>query len=452
MKVTAESDAADGRSSELSEVDRLLAELEHFGVKLGLDRMRALLGELGNPEEKTPTILVAGTNGKGSTAALLTSILTAASYRTGLFTSPHLERVEERIRINGAAVGSDRLAAELKRVIAAAEAVASEPITYFEVLTAAAFCLFESLEIDLAVFEVGLGGRLDATNVGDPVLSIITGIGFDHQRQLGGTLALIAAEKAGVLRPQRPALTFVSAPEPAAAIRAVADQMGAALVEVSGSIDIEARRDLGADGQVLQLVTAQSTYDLELALGGRHQAENAALAVRAAEVLAEEGWHRIDRVAVERGVAACRWPGRLEWIRTSDGEVLLDGAHNSAGVASLAAYLSELERPFTLLFGMLASKVDREALRALFGQAGSVVLTAPPNPRALPPGELARQIGAEGTEAFLDPSEALTRGLMLADGELLVVSGSIYLVGAVRAELRRRFGVPPLAVRIFGDA
>jgi len=451
MKVAAESEVPDRRASSLSEVDRLLGELEHFGIKLGLERMRALLTELGNPEQKTPAILVAGTNGKGSTAALLASILTAASYRTGLFTSPHLERVEERIRIDGAAITSDRLAAELERVIAAAKAVVSEPITYFEVLTAVAFSLFESLEIDLAVFEVGLGGRLDATNVGDPVLSIITGIGFDHQRQLGETLALIAAEKAGVLRAQRPALTYVSAPEPAAVIRAAAGRIGAMLVEVPGSVNIDARREQGAAGQLLKLVTGRRTYDLRLRLGGRHQAENVSLAVCAAETLAEEGWQRVDRAAIERGVAACRWPGRLEWIRTSRGDVLLDAAHNGAGVASLAAYLSELGQPFTLLFGMLASKVDRAALRALFAMAGDVVLTAAPSPRGLSPQELARQVGAEGAEALLDPSEALAHALKRAGGDLVVVSGSIYLVGAVRADLRRRFGVPPAAERIFGD-
>jgi dihydrofolate synthase/folylpolyglutamate synthase len=416
--------------------------------------MRSMLAELGNPELKTPTVLVAGTNGKGSTAALLSAILTASSYRTGLFTSPHLERVEERIRVDGAAVPTGRLAAELERVIAAARQVVEEPITYFEALTSSAFCLFESLQVDIAIFEVGLGGRLDATNVAEPVMSLITSIGFDHQRQLGDTLAEIAVEKAGVLRAGRPALVWVEAEEAAGAIRQVAAKVGAELVEVPEQVRLDQRIERNAAGQKVRLTTGRRTYDLSLALGGRHQASNAALAVSAAESLAEEGFEQIDRRAVERGIAACRWPGRLEWIEMPGREVLLDAAHNGAGVASLEAYLAQLARPFTLLFGMLSSKADRGALRALFALADEVVLTTPPSSRAMPPSELAERVGGEGAETQAieicsEPNEALSRAVELSAGGLLVISGSLYLVGAMRTQLRERFGTPPPADQLF---
>jgi dihydrofolate synthase/folylpolyglutamate synthase len=413
--------------------------------------MRALLGGLGNPELKTPTVLVAGTNGKGSTAALLSAILTASSYRTGLFTSPHLERVEERIRVNGAAIATARLATELERVIAAARKVVDEPITYFEALTSSAFCFFESQQVDVAIFEVGLGGRLDASNVGEPVMSLITGIGFDHQRQLGNTLAEISVEKAGVMRAGRPTLTWVEAAEATEAIRQVAEQVGADLIEVPERVSLDQRIERDSAGQEMRLTTGLRTYDLSLALGGRHQASNAALAVSAAEGLAEQGFERVDRRAVERGVAACRWPGRLEWIEVPGGEVLLDAAHNGAGVRSLGVYLAQLGRPFTLLFGMLNSKADREALRALFALAGEVVLTTPPSPRAMPPSELAERVGAETQtiEVCAEPNEALSRAVELSSGGLLVISGSLYLVGAMRTQLRERFGVAPPADQLF---
>ena len=229
----------------------------------------------------------------------------------------------------------------------------------------------------------------------------------------------------------------------------VVDEVGAELIEAPARVSFSERVERGAAGQTACLTSSRQTYDLSLALGGNHQACNAALAVCAAEELAERGWERIDRASVERGVAACRWPGRLEWIELPGGEGLLDAAHNGAGVASLEAYLADLDRPFTLLFGMLNSKADPDALQALFRRAGNVILTTPPSPRAMAPAELAERVGTSAVEVRVDPGDALTRAVELSAGGLLVISGSLYLVGSLRTELRERFGVPAAADRLF---
>ncbi|HSF42982.1 MAG TPA: Mur ligase family protein, partial [Thermoanaerobaculia bacterium] len=285
----------------------LLSRLEASGIRLGLEKTRQLLAALGDPQRRFPAVLVAGTNGKGSTSALLAAMAEAAGYRTGLYTSPHLETVEERLRIDGRAIEPGRLGALLERIVGTSERTEGTPPTYFEALTVAAFLFFAEAEVDLAVVEVGLGGRLDATNLCAPILSVITPIGFDHQEFLGDTLAAIAREKAGILRPGRPALAWIEEPEPAEAVRESAALGGTRLAFAPDEVEIEEIGPLGWNGQAVRLSTPVRRYDLRLALVGDHQAKNLGLAVRAAEILAGLGFDRIGADAIAAGAAAARW-------------------------------------------------------------------------------------------------------------------------------------------------
>ncbi|HEY0780961.1 MAG TPA: Mur ligase family protein, partial [Thermoanaerobaculia bacterium] len=287
----------------------ILSRLESLGIRLGLENVRRLLAALGEPNLRFPSILVAGSNGKGSTSSLVAAMATAAGYRTGLYTSPHLETVEERLRLNGRAIASERLGELLQRVVARAESTLGAPPTYFEALTVAAFCWFAEEEVELGVLEVGLGGRLDATNLAEPLLSLITSISLEHQEYLGDTLALIAREKAGILRCGRPALLWVEAPEASAAIVEAAREVGADLHDAAREVEIVEALPRSFAGQTVRLATAVRPYRLDLALPGAHQVANLGLAVRAAETLAALALPRLGGAAIERGAAACRWPG-----------------------------------------------------------------------------------------------------------------------------------------------
>lgn len=424
--------------------EEVLSRLEGLGIRLGLESTRRLLSLLGDPQLRFPTVLVAGSNGKGSTSSLLAAMATAAGYRTGLYTSPHLESVEERLRIDGRTIGRERLAGLLEELVARAQRELGSTPTYFEALTVAAFLWFLEENVDLAVVEVGMGGRLDATNLCEPDLSLITSISLEHREVLGDTLAAIAKEKAGILREGRPALAWIEAPEAAEAVREAARQAGADLAFAQERVRIEAVEPLGWEGQRVRLETPAHRYDLRLALLGGHQVKNLGLAVLAAETLAGRGFERLNPPAIEKGAAACRWPGRLEVVEIPGGRrVLLDAAHNPEGAAVLAGFLGRaLPGPADLLFGALGDKDVAEMLGALAPHARRVVLTTPASPRAKPPEELAALLPSE-IERWIepDPGRALGRALELG-GETLVVCGSIYLLGEIRGRLRERFGAP----------
>jgi dihydrofolate synthase/folylpolyglutamate synthase len=418
----------------------VLSRLEALGIKLGLERARALLTRMGDPQRRFPAVLVAGTNGKGSTSAFLAAIAQAAGYRTGLYTSPHLETVEERLRIDGRTIEPGRFGRILENLVGLAERETGVPPTYFEAVTLAAFQWFAEERVDLAVVEVGLGGRLDATNLCDPILSLITPIGFDHQEYLGDTLAAIAREKAGILRSGKPALAWTEEPEAADAIREAAAEIGADLRLAPEEVRIEAIEPIepgGWTGQRVRLATPIRSYDLEIALLGAHQAINLGLAVRAAEILMELGFDRIDADAIREGAAACRWPGRLEAIDLPGGRrVLLDAAHNEAGARVLAEFLNRMGRPVDLLFGVLADKDYAGMLALLAPRARRIVLTTPASPRAKDPTELAVLLAGHPGEVFVEPDRerALDRALALG-GEILVACGSIFLIGEIRKGL-----------------
>jgi dihydrofolate synthase/folylpolyglutamate synthase len=430
----------------------ILDRLELLGIRLGLDSMRALLAALGSPQLGFPAVLVAGSNGKGSTSALLAAMAAAAGYRTGLYTSPHLETVEERLRIDGRAIAGDRLGALLAEVVDCAERRLGHSPTYFEALTAAAFAWFAAERVDLAVVEVGLGGRLDATNLCEPVLSLITSISLEHQELLGDTLAQIAREKAGILRRGRAAVSWVEEPEAAAALRSAAAATGAELHAADREVAVAARRAAAWDGQDVALTTPEGRRELKLRLLGRHQVHNLGLAVRAAELLAGRGFPALDAGAVAAGAAACRWPGRLEAVALPNGRrALLDAAHNAGGAAVLADFLGEV-RPaagaLDVLFGVLGDKDAGEMLGRLAPLVRRFVFTTPSSVRGRAAGELAALL-PPGTAAAVavaaEPAGALDLALQ-SDADTLVICGSIFLVGELRQALRQRFAVPPPAV------
>ncbi|HWZ86508.1 MAG TPA: Mur ligase family protein [Thermoanaerobaculia bacterium] len=414
-----------------------LARLEALGqrgMKLGLAAIDEVCERLGRPERRVPAVLVAGTNGKGSTAATLAAIAGEAGLRAGLYTSPHLGDVTERIRLGPNDIASEALDAQLAAVFAAADRAPAVPLTYFEAMTAAAFMAFARAGLDLAVLEVGLGGRFDATNVAPAILSVVTSISIDHVEDLGPTIAAIAFEKSGVFREGRPALVASRLPEALAVFEDAAARTGAELHRLSEETAISGLRAT-APGTRFDLATPAGRYALVTPLSGAHQAENTAAAVRAAELLAPD--FRIDARAIERGVASVRWPGRLERFEVGGKTVLLDGCHNAGGAAALARFIAEVGLRPDLVFGAMADK-DLEsmgaALRPVVGRI-RLVLTA--SARAASPEELRRRF-ADGTPAARTaPGLVAALEELLADpaSETIIVAGSLYLVGEARALL-----------------
>lgn len=417
--------------------DAILARLEGLGIRLGLESTGRLLARLGDPQRRYPTVLVAGSNGKGSTSALLATMASAAGYRTALYTSPHLESVEERLRIDGRTISPDAFSEILTEVITLSEREMGLLPTYFEAVTVAAFLWFAREKVDLGVIEVGLGGRLDATNLCDPALSLITSISLEHQEMLGDTLAAIAREKAGILRPGRPALVWIEEPEALESVRAVADDLGTHLTSAPDVVTVEKVEPLGWEGQRVQLATPNDRHNLRLALLGAHQVRNLGLAVLAAETLAGMGFEKLDAKAIQEGAAACRWPGRIEVLPLPDGRrVLLDAAHNPEGAEVLADFLERMGVSYDLLFGVLTDKDAAAMLGQFAARARRIVLTTPASPRARNPEELVPLLpGREGDMVVEpDPRRALEKALGLG-AEVLVICGSIYLLGELRPRL-----------------
>ncbi len=404
------------------------------GIKLGLEPIREVLARLGRPERSCPHVLIAGTNGKGSTAATLSSILRAAGVRAGLHTSPHLVDVTERVRVGDEDVTERGLGDALARVFAAAARAPEVPVTYFEALTAAAEEIFSEARCRAAVVEVGMGGRLDATNAADPVLSAITSIDLDHMADLGPTPAAIAREKAGVFRAGRPALSAVGEPEAREAVAAEAERIGAALVDVRRTTRASGVRPT-PDGQAFTLETPAGVHLLETPLRGAHQVSNVAVAVTAAERL-RPLFPEITPAAIARGVASVRWPARLEKFLVGGRVVWLDGCHNPEGARALAAFLGSRGAPYDMLFGVMRDK-DAPAIAApLFPAAGRIVLVAPAADRAYPVDALAERLGALAARAERSSSaaEGLDRLLRSGDAEI-VVAGSLFLAGELRPAL-----------------
>ena len=423
----------------------LLKRLEQYGIRLGLGTTRRLLSSLGNPESRFASVLVAGTNGKGSTAAQLASMVAAAGYRTALYSSPHLEDITERIRIDGEAVPVEQFAGTLTRVVDSAEQALGHLPTYFEAVTATAFLIYAERKVELAVLEVGLGGRLDATNACQPVLSLITEIGLEHRQYLGETLSSIAREKAGIMRQGRPAWAWVERDEAWRSIEAVGREIGADLRRGPDDARLLETTQKGWEGQAVEVETSSGRYVVQTPLLGVHQAKNLALAILGAEGLHDLGWTRIDPRAITRGARNTRWPGRLERVELPGRRiVILDVAHNADGAATLTRFLEDIGGGFDLLFGALADKEVSTFLPSLARGAGRVILTSPTSSRAMPTDQLAALLGDRPVITEPDPGRALNRGLGQGSNPL-VICGSVYLVGEIRTLLRDRFGTPPPA-------
>jgi dihydrofolate synthase/folylpolyglutamate synthase len=413
--------------------------LEQFGIKFGLENIRTLLDRLGHPERAFRSVHVAGTNGKGSVTAMVDAALEAAGHRSGRYTSPHLIDLTERFVIDGHRVEPAALVAAVADVrdviddLRATGALTVQP-TFFEVTTGVAFELFRRAGVDTAVVEVGLGGRLDATNVITPVASAITSIAFDHQRYLGTTLHDIAREKAGIIRPGVPVVVGEVAPEAFAAIERVARERGAELIRASEGVTATTVR-LEPDRSTIRLRTPTRDYgEIDLALAGAHQVANALVAVRVLEVVDAHGV-AVPREAVVRALANVCWPGRLDRRTLPDGrEVLLDAAHNPAGAAALAAYLAREggEKP-PLVFAAMRDKDVRGMFQALLPSIGAVVVTRVSNRRTMEPEALAEHARAVAPTASVDIAPLLDEALDVAwrKSRRIVVAGSIFLVGDV---------------------
>jgi len=425
-------------------LERLYA-LETFGIKLGLDNISRLCAALGHPEEAFTSIHVAGTNGKGSVTAMVHAALVAAGVRAGRFISPHLSDLAERFVIGREPVARGDLERAVTDVLDCADALrtagalAVHP-TFFEATTAVAFELFRRARVEVAVIEVGLGGRFDSTNVVRAPIGVITSIGLDHQDLLGDSLEAIAFEKAGIIKPDMTVVAGALPDEARTVVTAVARDRQAQLVDAASDTQVEGEL---RDGRgTIKIVTPERRYGpLTLALRGEHQIRNAVVAVRALEVMTRIGV-RVPGEAIERGLTDVEWPGRLELIQVHDAPpVLLDAAHNVDGAGALAAYLQQWppERP-TLVIGLMRDKDVGGMVRALAPVVSSIVATAAETPRALPARDLAARISALGIDlpvrAEPDPITAVEDALIV--GRPVCVTGSIYLVGAVRDRLRRR--------------
>jgi len=435
--------------------------------KFDLAHMRVLLGAMDHPERTCPSVLIAGTNGKGSTAATLASILQASGLKTALYTSPHLIRINERIRVNGEEIGDDAFAhlhSEVDRV--AEKLVASGDLpwhpSFFEMMTAIAFAYFAREQVQIAVLEVGMGGRLDATNVVEPLLSVITDISLDHQKFLGNTVGEIAREKVGIIRASGVVVTLPQQPEANDVIGNTILDLGAQGVSAvqyvppvsPGSSNYfasdkepftaepaeNAEKNFGKENAAslyrypLQVMGEEILVETHLV--GRHQLRNVALAIASAEELSKVKFPQITPASIERGIRATRWPGRFEVIpaRTDWPEIVLDVAHNPAGAWALRSALSERysDRPLTFIFAAMRDKAISEMTEILFPIAERVIATRADNPRSASPEEIQQAGTRTGAEIELanDVSQALARVHFGAKPDaVIVITGSIYLVG-----------------------
>src|SRR5579875_1610401 len=412
--------------------------------KFHLENIRVLAEYLGQPHRAVPCAHVAGTNGKGSTAAMLESILRASGFSTGLFTSPHLERINERIAFSGEQISDSEFAGEFTRVHAAIERLlasgelAAHP-TFFECVTAMAFDAFAHRRLGFAVYETGMGGRLDSTNIVAPEVAIITQVDFDHENFLGHSIPEIAAEKAGIIKPGGWVVSAVERPEARAVIAQRAANVSARLVEVEDFRRVDDIRSQNGCYHAAATESGSGTrLTLEIPLPGRFQIRNALAAAAAARLLAGRGF-AINPSAIEEGIRRVRWPGRLEQM-SSDPAVFLDGALNPASARELARFIQQhlSERRIWLIFAALRDKAVDEIADLIFPHVHQVFFTQPAQSRAISAPLLAEMTShlAEHFEIVADPIQALHRALSLAaPADVILITGSLYLVGCLRAQL-----------------
>lgn len=421
-----------------AEIEAELFARTRHGMRLGLDRMRRALAELGHPERSAPAIHVAGTNGKGSVCAMIDAACRAAGLKTGLYTSPHLERFGERFRVSGVEATEERIVRayeELKaRVPWAFEG--TDELTFFEITTLLAFQIFAAERVDVMVVEVGLGGRMDATNVLQPLVTCVTQVGLDHTQYLGKSISDIALEKAGIFQSGVPAVIAAQDSDEARRVLVDRAQRVGAAPSVEGA-------DFGLEGrtQPWRFRSRLGTVDgVRLALAGSFQRSNASVAIQALLLAARRGL-RVSPGAILRGLREVAWPGRMETVRTRP-EVLLDGAHNPPAARALADTMRQIYAGHRIhvVFGMLDDKDAAPVVESIASFASRIVVTQPTNERALPAEELARLVARHTARHVVRPEAGRAIDETLAEaapGDVVLVCGSLYLVGEARARLLR---------------
>ncbi len=411
----------------MNSIDSFLKRFEHFGVELGLERIYQLLDNLGNPHLQVPIIHVAGTNGKGSVCAYLSSILTAAGYKVGRYTSPHLVDWTERICLNEEKISSSILEQLLQEVEAAIQPEQPSP-TLFEVITAAAWLYFAQQEVDVAVVEVGLGGRLDATNVcHQPMVTVITSISWEHWQRLGPTLSDIAGEKAGILKPRCPAIVGVLPPEAKTVVQNRITDLECPVVWVESAELLEGSQENNS----LPVATYQG-IEYKVPLFGDVQLINSAIAIATVQVLETQGWE-VPTAAIKQGIAETKWPGRLQWTTWQNRKLLIDGAHNTAAAQVLGRYVKTLNYPsISWVMGMLSTKEHSEIFRALLRPGDRLYLVPVPGHSSADLKQLSTIAQDICTELELCQIYShLTAALekAMTDSEnLIVLCGSLYLL------------------------
>ena len=429
-----------------SAIDKI-HEFQRFGSILGLERMNSLLKLLGNPQDELKIIHVAGTNGKGSTCRYIYSVLQAAGYKTGLYTSPFLEFFNERIELDGKYISDDDLAEYTDRVLKCAEIMVArgeQSPTEFEVITAIAFLYFKEKGCDFAVMEVGLGGRGDSTNVcKSPLISVITSISYDHTDRLGNTLAEIAAEKAGIIKEGCPVVTSAEADEALKVIEEKAAECGSMYFEtrhIPYTVRAKSLEGISFD-TVIQGVPFEN---IELSMLGEHQIKNAICALSALNILEEQGDVALHRDAIYRGLKAARQTGRFEVMSAKDEKpiVVIDGAHNPDGASALRKAVNEYltGKKILMVTGMLADKDTESILKEFTAITDSFISTEPENPRKMDAESLKAEIEAMGAdcESFPDCREAVRAAAERGkDFDAVLYAGSLYMIGAIRGLLRQ---------------
>ncbi len=417
---------------------RYLEKIQNLGIKFGLDNVRAILDSLGNPHQKYPSVLVAGTNGKGSVCAMLTQILSLHGFRVGLFTSPHLIRVEERVRIGNRPIAAKDFCQILTRLRERIEDLIADktlisPPTYFELMTCLGLTYFKEQKVDMAVLEVGMGGRFDATNVVDPVVTAITTISGEHQKFLGESLSQIAFEKAGIIRAGIPVACGVEEREAFLTIKKRAKELQAPFLSVFEK-DENFFFFRENKGYKFEYRSERESYNFSPQLLGLHQGKNASIAVVVAEQLSKN-WKKLEKIKIIRGIESCRWEGRLETI-SSQPYIIVDGAHNEEGARALETYVRDfLPSPMILIFATMRDKNIEQIAGILFPLSRKIIITRFPYFRAAYPEDIRARTKKFEDRLLLEPNpkKAIDLALQIANPkDAILVTGSLYLVGEIK--------------------
>jgi|Deesub1362B_J571_1020462.scaffolds.fasta_scaffold00491_4 dihydrofolate synthase/folylpolyglutamate synthase len=418
-----------------------LESLKKYGIILELDRIKTVLNEFDNPQDKFPSILIGGTNGKGSVCAIIAEALRNHNFKTGLYTSPHLINLEERIRINNKYIPSPRLEKLITVVYQKVNNLLymrkiSNPLTYFEILTICAFLYFAQENIDIAVLEVGLGGRLDATNVVKPLLTVITNVSKDHQNFLGNTLRKIAQEKAGIIKQKTPIICGCKGDISHQIIKNKAKEKNAPFLEVFNNLKNFKIKKKNLHYEV-ELEVNKNFYCFKPSLLGLHQVENSIIAVHALEMLSKI-WKPLNKKKIIKAVENVSWPGRLEIINENL-KIILDGAHNVEGIKAIKSFLEENNLlPYILIFAIMKDKEIEKITRLIFPPAKRIILTTFPYYRAADPEYIYEKSLLYKKKILIErsPSNALKKARELAgQDDIILVTGSLFLIGEIKKSL-----------------